>query len=504
MNLPLRDETIEILKNIEDLKNIEFGHDYPHHGLFLLHFLASHISIDLSEGILLHFDPERQDYGFQYYNNTRIDGNTFLHPDDPQDRVYYTLGDLSSEAVRTKLPPYVTQEFYNAYESPKRDLDRMVLEMQKGSSRKADRVYITQVVIHQQGLQYNQNKTFEISPKLIKQVQALQKPLNLLQALELLSTDNLNASKGSSDDPRLALPSDQFLNYLKYSEKHLKNIFEEPSLRWLLILAGYDLDGRFKVHEKIWSCSKDESFQREQTTGNQKVHLCEGPAKIEVKSTENGYARLTWSGIPKNILDLKPYLVLFKSDSSNDLETFESLQEKTSGSVDTTMALNHGLHPRLVTYNFANKYGFLGIRYSVIWRGPQFDEANRAIPVDITGYNASLQLYTRNGYACARLYIKNSFTDWENEFRYSWVGFYTSDQDPNHKHQHYQWVSKFDKVDNKSDDHLIYEYESSLSIGPGVQARFLYSSQTVYTRLSLRWSSVAVKARTVPWENMYK
>lgn len=493
-------KTTEILNNIEDLKHIEFGHSYPRHGLFLLHWLASHISIDRSASIRLRFDPEREDYGFQYYNKTNVDGNTFFHPDEPQDKIYYTVGDLSSEAIRTKLPPYVTQDFYNDHESPKRDLDRMVLEMHKGSSRKADKVYITQT-INKQGFKYDRNKTFEISATLLRQIQALQKPLNLIQALEMLTVDNLNASQGSSDDPRLALPRDQFLNNLKCSENHLKNIFEKPDMRWLLILAGYDLLGRSEVHEKTWSCAKDPSLQPERPAGNRKVFLCEGLPKIEVKSTEKGYARLTWSGIPKNILELKPHLVLFKSDSSNDLETFEFLQEKSSGSADTTVALNHGLHPRLVTYNFANKYGFLGLRYSVIWRGPQFDEANRAIPVDIAGYNASLQLYTRNGYACARLYIKNSFTDWENEFKDSWVGFYTSDQDLDHKHQHYQWVSKFDKVHNKcTHDHLIYEYVSSLSVGPGVQARFLYSSQTVYTRFSFSWSSVDVKARTVPWE----
>lgn len=486
--------TIETLHKIEDLKSKKFGHEYPRHGLLLLHWLANHISINQSEDILLDFDPVRQDYGFQYYENTNNTNTAFLHLNDSGDRVYYSLGSLSSESVRTKLPLYVTQDYYNAFEDPKRDLDRIVLQVQRGNPSRADKVYITQAVINKQEVDYDPDETFEISPKLLTQIQILKNPLDLIQALESHVTGTQN-----SDDPRLVLSKDQLLNHLKYTDKSLQTIFEDPSTRWLLILAGYDIDNRYNIHKKTWSCSTAELIHHDQISSEPET-LCEGHStvKIEVKATENGYAKIIWSGIPKNIIELNTTVALFSSDTSSDLQRFTDILDQSSGFYETYLALNHGLQPRLVTFNFATKYGFVGFHYSVIWRGPQFDEANGVIPTEISGYNASLQLYTNCGYACVRIYIRNSFTDWKNEFANSWVSFYTSHQDRDRDYKHYQWVTRFRKVDDTK-EYLIYEYESSMSIGPGVQARFLFSRKN---RFFLMLSSAIVKARTVPWESM--
>ncbi|XP_017576858.1 uncharacterized protein LOC108441702 [Pygocentrus nattereri] len=488
---------IETLHDIKDLKGIEFGHEYPRHGLLLLHWLASHVTIDQAEALLLHFDPLRQDYGFQHYENPLCTEEFGLpHLNDPLDREYYSLGSLSSEAVRTQLPPYVTQDYYNSLDNPNRDLDLIILRVQKTRPMIADKVYVTSI----QGCDYNQNKTHEISSKLLRQVQALKKPVNIL--LTLLS-DSWVPNITQSDDPRLALTKGEIVTHLQNIEKHLKSIFEQQDVRWLLSLAGYDLEARFYIHKQTWLCSTDEPAQYEES--NPKT-ACEGhiPVKIEVKSTPDGYARLMWSGIPNNIIEQGPTIVLFSSDTSSMLETFESLKGQTSGSADTFVALKHGLHPRLVTYKFGSEHGFFGLRYTVYWRGPQFDATNRVIPTEINGYNASLQLYTKDGYACARLYIKNSFTDWKQEFYNSWVGFYASERDLDHKYQHYQWVSNFEKVEEDDDtkEYLIYQYQSNMSIGPGVQARFLFSKEAVRTFVLLRWYTPTVKARTVPWEKV--
>lgn len=485
---------IETLHKIEDLKSKKFGHEYPRHGLLLLHWLANHISISQSEDILLDFDPARQDYGFQYYENTNNANTTFLHLDDSGHRVYYSLGSLSSEAVRTKLPPYVTQDYYNAFEDPERDLDRIVLQVQRSNPSQADKVYITQAVTSEQEADYDPDETFEISPKLLTQIQILKNPLDLIQALESHVTGIQN-----SDDPRLVLSKDQLLKHLKYTDKSLQTIFEDPSIRWLLILAGYDIENRYNIHKKTWSCSTAELIHHDQISSEPET-LCEGRStvKIEVKSTEDGYAKIIWSGIPKNIIELNTTVVLFSSDTSSHLQRFTNILDQSSGFYETYLALNHGLQPRLVTFNFATELGFVGIRYSVIWRGPQFDEVNRMIPTEITGYNASLQLYTNYGYACARIYIRNSFTDWKKKFANSWVSFYTSHEDRYNDYKHYQWVTRFRKVDDTK-EYLIYEYESSMSIGPGVQARFLFSRKK---SLFLWSSSATVKARTIPWESV--
>lgn len=53
--------------------------------------------------------------------------------------------------------------------------------------------------------------------------------------------------------------------------------------------------------------------------------------------------------------------------------------------------------------------------------------ANSKYPVDIKGRDARLQLYVKNGKACARLYIRKTFTNWENQFYNSWVGLYSDE-----------------------------------------------------------------------------
>lgn len=484
--------TIETLHKLDDLKNKTFGHEYPRHGLFLLHWLANHISINHAEDILLHFNPARQDYGFHDYKNTNNRNSTLPHLEDSGDRAYYSLGRLSSEAVRTKLPPYVTQDYYNAFEDPKRDLDRIVVRVQTSNPSQADKVYITQAVSNEQEVDYDSDETYEISPKLLMQVQILKNPLDLIQALESHVT-----GAQTSDDPRLVLSKVQLLKHLKYSDKRLQTIYEDPSVRWVLFLAGYDIEDRYRIRKNTWSCSNDEPTQHGQTSSAPET-LCEGHStvNIQVKSTEDGYAKIIWSGLPENILKQNTTLVLFSSDASSDIERFTNIDGQTSGTYDTYLPLNHGIHPRLVTFSLAFEYGFIGLRYAIIWRGPQFDEANRAIPTEITDYNASLQLYTKNGYACARIYIGKSFTYWEKEFANSWVSFYGSSEDPDNKYQSYQWVTKFTEVDNTK-EYLIYEYESSMSIGPGVQARFLFSTRYFFRR----FSSTTVKARTIPWES---
>lgn len=488
--------TIETLHKIENLKTKTFGHEYPRHGLFLLHWLANHISISQSEDILLHFVPARQDYGFQYYKNTNNTNTTLPHLDDSDDGVYYSLGSLRSETVRTKLPPYVTQDYYNAFNDPKRDLDLIVLRVQRSDQSRADKVYITQAVTNEEGLACDPDETFEISPNLLMQIQILKTPVDLIKALETHVTGTQ-----TSDDPRLVLSKGQLLHHLKYSDKHLQTIFEDQSIRWLLILAGYDIDNRYNIHKKTWSCSTDEPIQQDQMSSDPET-LCEGhhTVNIEVKSTENGYAKIIWSGLPKNVIKLNTTIVLYSGDSSNNPKRFTDILDQTSGVYETYLALDHGLQPRLVSYNFTTEYGFIGIRYSVFWRGAQFDEANRVIPNEITGYNASLQLFTNYGYACARIYIRKSFTKWKKEFANSWVSLYTSDQEPNSNYKYYEFVTKFRKVDD-TEEYQIYEYKSFMSIGPGVQARFLFS-RDLYSLFSLPWYSATVIARTVPWESV--
>lgn len=112
------------------------------------------------------------------------------------------------------------------------------------------------------------------------------------------------------------------------------------------------------------------------------------------------------------------------------------------------------------------------------------------IPAYINGYDASLQLFVKDGKACARLYVKRSFTDWKKTFNNSWVGFYSSEGTLDHNT--WQWAVKFSE-ESRSDwagirGCNVYVYESSMTMSPGVQARFILEK------------SGGEKARTPPWE----
>ncbi|XP_016347595.1 uncharacterized protein LOC107692896 [Sinocyclocheilus anshuiensis] len=109
--------------------------------------------------------------------------------------------------------------------------------------------------------------------------------------------------------------------------------------------------------------------------------------------------------------------------------------------------------------------------------GPEYDDVG-------------LQLYTEDGKACARLYIKKTFTDWKDLFYYSWVGFYTSSQEKNDDYYTYHYVVKFEKMEVGNENYDIYQYKSKLAIAPGVQIRFLKDK-----------GSDNVLVKTEPWKN---
>ncbi|RXN20106.1 hypothetical protein ROHU_025260 [Labeo rohita] len=155
-----------------------------------------------------------------------------------------------------------------------------------------------------------------------------------------------------------------------------------------------------------------------------------------------------------------------------------------SGALSTNVLLNAGLQPRLQLYSY-----YFGT--PVTWYGPEFDGANRVIPIRIKGSDASLQLWAKDGKACARLYIKKTFKNWKDVFYNSWVGFYKSSQHENNKYDKYKYAIEFELIDSTTrEDYDIYQHDFSLTIAPGVQIRFLLDK--IYDK---------VLAQTTPWES---
>ncbi|XP_036439398.1 uncharacterized protein LOC118816898 [Colossoma macropomum] len=338
---------------------------------------------------------------------------------------YFSMGNLNSKGS-SQLDPYVMHDFYQITD-PRRNMDRLIVSLSRDSE--LSRMFLT--AHHLKKNTFDPDQTIEIAPKLIQEIQEIH---DLLQYLTELG--------------------------YKFGDGEIDCIIRNFSGRPKR--TAVNLETKCNLYTEV---------------------------KLDIKSTEKGYAKITWEGIPDKILNTIAYIGLYKNaDSENALVKVNSPVPK-SGASPTTIPLNPGLQLRLVKYDTVNGIN----RHTPFLNGSEFDEANRVLPTEIKGYSASLQLYTKDGYACARLYIEKSFTGWKKEFGASWVGFYTSNQDNFDKHKQRELCTKFTLILNKEEDYAIdydiYEYQSKLSIGPGVQARFMLNDD-----------KGSEKARTVSWE----
>lgn len=455
------------LKSIDDLKGIEFGHTSPRHGLMLLHWLANNIYNDNNGNMRLNFNPARRDYGFHFYGNA---DNPHLLPILPYQRGnYYSLGNLADNNNNNDalaLPDYVTQRFYNS-RGPENNRDRVILRVRDEGSNQfiVDEVYVTQHYPRNEnrGSAYDPDNTYRVNVSLLRQIQSLP-TINLNY---ILQTYNVEIN-------------DNIL-------EHLQNTWRDtPGLALLLAIVLYFTRPKTLIKDQAFGLilqSKRVMEDKDNTL-----------IKLEVKTTNRGKARIIWSGIPKRLLDQGVMVVLYKSnnpDSKSELDR-SSVGGKASGSYNTSVPLNPGLQVRLhkEVKTWWNYLGFGSPTGEEIWRGSEFHDANREIPVDINGHDASLQLFVKDGKACARLYVKRSFTDWKKTFNNSWVGFYSSAGTLDHNT--WQWAVKFSE-ESRSDwagirGCNVYVYESSMTMSPGVQARFILEK------------SGGEKARTPPWE----
>ncbi|XP_038859470.1 uncharacterized protein LOC120055652 [Salvelinus namaycush] len=449
------------LNSIKDLKGIEFGHTFPRHGLMLLHWIANNIYNDNNGNMRLNFNPARRDYGFHFYGN-RPCSLPFLLPESGR---YYSLGNMNSNGSRA-LPYYVTRSFYNS-RGPERNMDRVVLRVRDEGSNQfiADEVYVTQhyPLNENRGTGYDPTRTYRVNVILLRQIQNL-------------SNINLNV-----------IPQTYHAEINHSSLQSLRNTWgDTPGLVLLLALVLHFTHRNILFKEQALRLTS----QPQSGMDNPRVEDDKSLIKLEVKTTDRGKARIIWSGIPKRLLDQGVMVVLYKSNGSESKLDRVSVGGKASGSYNTSVPLNPGLQVRL-----HKKVMILCVFATIgdeICRSSEFHDANREIPAYINDYDASLQLFVKDGKACARLYVKKSFTAWKKTFNNSWVGFYSSEGTLDHKT--WQWAVKFSE-ESCSDwadipGYDVYVYKSSMTMSPGVQARFILEK------------SGGEKARTPPWERL--
>nr|XP_046188176.1 uncharacterized protein LOC124016878 isoform X3 [Oncorhynchus gorbuscha] len=431
--------TFPTIDTIRDLRGIWYGNIFPRHGLHLLYWFVDQSEIDKSHDIIqTHFDPARGDYGFGYFNNN----DSFLPAlTDPKRQAYYAVGDIS-KAKSWALPEYITQNYYNSLKSGNRNRDRMIVRVARANGPnqfRLDEVFVTQMypLNDNQVNSFDPNHTNSIGFDLLREIQTLQMVRgrnNTLAGLEAFLTQ-----------------------------------------------SGYQTcpTPEFQV------CSaKSVRFQRLQMVEMKTEDDCH-PLRLDVKPAENGYLKMSWSNLPKSIMDRYMVVGLFKDDGSTTKLAESSVGNDTSGTSDVSVALNPGVQVRLLKGK-----SLWDMNDREVWRGAEFDDADGLIPIVVKGYDASLQLYTKNGYACARLFVKMSFADWKEVFNYSWVGFYSANSVNNNEYRTFQWAGTFTKEISSEEipEYDVYVYESSMAISPGAQARFMLS----------KYNEVA---RTVAWES---
>ncbi|KAK6305616.1 hypothetical protein J4Q44_G00243960 [Coregonus suidteri] len=434
------------LNSIQDLKDLHYLHPLPQPWLNLLYWLASNsYDMDNNNIMTLNFDPSRNDYGSHYYGNKE----KVLPLLSKDTGTYYSLGNCNLPNSQ-QFPDYVTMPFYSSKLKKKQlenNRQRLILSVIRNHNTFwLNQVYLTQHYLPNLGRNpvYDPQNTYHISLNLLKEIHTFQNP----------STTDIQT---------------------RY------NIFQIPNnknrLQFLYIMSNFTKD--------IYSfCYLNPRQRRRRAVSNEECDNLK--IKLEVKTASKGTARISWDDIPKKYLDQHPFVVLYQNKDS-EIQLGNTMVNKASGNFTTTAALNPGLQVRL--HESSINCNLQKVPGEEIWRGREFHDRNRGIPVDIRGYDASLQLYVKDSKASALLYVRKSFTDWMEVFKTSWVGFYSDGNTGTSKFHAWQWAVSFSK-ETRFDipEYDVYVFQSSMAMSPGVHARFIF------------WRQSGEKARTSYWE----
>lgn len=468
---------VKRLNTIKDLKKVHFGQSVPKHSLLLLHWFSNIVDIDNNDVVRLTFDPNNRDYGSHHYGNFE----QMLDP-LPHGYRYYTVGNLNQDSTM-ELPQYVA---HPPREYVGRNRDRIVFRVSTQNSQcqvwqRIDRVYLTQHydTSEQQGTRYDPEQTYQVTTHLLRQIREFSVAPNsgISELSELRDHFNSNAADDELWDISNTwgnLACLGLLLFIVIQEKHSNTHKTHSNKPQRAVRTNPQHDFIVNIPEFRQSHT---DFVRviPRPTMNQSDEM-----QLEVHTGTNGKARISWKNISSYRLSQNVMVVLFDNSQSQEAMKYKCIGNKSSGSYDTSVPLNAGLQARL--HAVRKVCCFFTTVGEEICRGPPLKNNE---PVNITGYNAKLQLCAKDGKAAARLYVEKSFREWRSEFEKSWVGFYTSTQKPTDDYDwwQWQWATKFTQsYDSEDSNYDVYEYQSGTAIAPGVQARFILRDEEVKAR----------------------
>ncbi|XP_014265972.3 uncharacterized protein LOC105941071 [Maylandia zebra] len=184
------------LNSITDLRSVGFGQSVPEQSLWLLHWFANEIDIDINDDISLIFGPNSFDYGSHHYRNDE----ELLEP-PPWGYQYYSLGNIHREGS-LRLPHHVFQLEHEAGNRA-----RIIIRVREPNhgwrtSQIIDRVYITQHygTSEYRGTDYDPQYTYEITADLLRAISKFSmdsNDINLLMSLR-------DHFRSSADDSQLS------------------------------------------------------------------------------------------------------------------------------------------------------------------------------------------------------------------------------------------------------------------------------------------------------------
>lgn len=486
---------VQRLHSINDLKKINFGQAVPKHSLLLLHWFANTVDIDNNDVIWLTFDPDNRDYGSHHYGNFER-----LLEQLPLGQRYFTVGNLNGGA---SLPSYV---FNPPREYREGNRDRIIFSVDEQNTRGGQRigqVYITQHydTSENQGTRYDPEHTYQVTTYLLRQIREFavgQNHQNLLSELR-------NDFGSDADDSQLweikitwgELAPLGLLLFIVIQEKYSFYKYKRPQTvprrkaqpDFVLNIPESEKNPRDGGKAQVdFVVNIPENGQNHMDAVETIAVLMEDQnenIRLKVTTGTNGNARIIWENIPRDLLNEGVMVMLFDNNEGQKARTYKYIGHRASGIYDTSVLLNDGLQARL--HKARKRCCFWRGVGLEICRGTEFKNPEA---VKINGFNAKLQLFVKDGKACARLYVNTSFREWKSEFKKAWVGFYTSQNKATNEYEwwKWQWATKF-KPNHNYEQSLydIYEYDSGMAIAPGVQARFILRD-------------TEVKARTPSWK----
>lgn len=455
---------VKKINSIQRLKTVDFHQSVPKHSLLLLHWFANAVDIDNNDVILLTFDPNTEEYGSHHYGNYE----RVLNP-LPRGYRYYTVGNLN-RYHSSQLPAYVTRP-PAGYAG--RNMDRIIFRVRQQdagwhSLPTIDEVYITQhfPASRSEGTRYDPDHTYQITTSLLREIREF--------------------SVGGTQTNSLAELRDHFGSDIDDSQlRALKVTWQELACLGLLLYIV--IQEKYSSNQPNRSQRNSRKETKADFTVNipEDIDICQIPdvgtlqadsVQLEVTTGRNGTARIVWRNVPPYDVQRGVIVALFNNSSERKAIWKQLIRDQESGSCDTSVLLNDGLQPRL--HEKTTSCCFWTAMGEEIYRGEEFKSPER---VPITGYDASLQLFVKNGKACARLFVNRSFRGWRWEFRSSWIGFYRSPRKATKEYEwwQWQWARKFKAAAHSDGSHDVYEYHSGMAIAPGVQLRFVVRDDIV-------------------------